>query len=496
MEVSLLKKQSAEQTLTSLSAGSKNTLSHFCGTLRNDCERDIFDDRMHDLLDKVLYDPKLLERVRTHCNRYHYSQSRKEYSQLVTQLESFCKPNHPSFRWNRNYQQSKELMKKQFKSANLKSLIFKSDLDIMDALPKKNTHSGWSYIETGLRQKGEYAEGIFDAYMDQVSQAKHDLSFNKIILPGVRTQCGNIFDEDGTPFNKEAKHKTRLVSMIDIYVIIAELTVAKPIQNWMSNACHWYAGGKDDRVIGSTVNIARSRKDEWISLDYSKYDQSISNWLIEDAFEIIESAFLAINDKELFELVKHDFINKVFIDGYQNLHYSRKGVPSGSMFTQIIDSIVNFLMIQTYMLSQDKIFECIIMGDDNLIYSNSSLDNDHISTYLLKNFGITVNATKSCSGHAKQHPEFLSRSWTYLGPWRTPEILICKLLFPEKFRDYTLVSPELILYSYILAYRMGLDEVMDIVTFCQDLGLRESEVIKVGGKYLPGFLAFRSEYLR
>ena len=490
-----MKKKSAVNTLNCLSAGSKKILSHFCNNLKRDCENDIFDDHMFDLLDVVLKDKEILHRVRSHCNLYNYSQSRKEYSQLVTQLDSFCSPNHPSFRWNRNYQQSKSILKSIFENAKLKSLIYQNDTDIEDALPKKSTHSGWSFVETGLRQKGEYLDGVFGTWVQEVQKAKENSSFNKIILPGIRTQCSNIYNEDGTLTTKNAKHKTRLVSMIDVYVIISELVIAKPIQSWMSNNCRWYAGGKNDNQLHNIVVVEKQNHRNWLSLDYSKYDQSISDWLIYDAFEIIESAFTTIDDKELLEVVKNDFVNKVFIDGDQQLHHSTKGVPSGSMFTQIIDSIVNYLIIQTYMLSINSKFECIIMGDDNLIFSHDDLDKTRLCSYLSKNFGITANDQKTTFGTYKQDPQFLSRTWTMLGPWRTPEILICKLLFPEKFRDYTEIDVKLILYSYILAYRKGIDEIMMVHDFIRDLHVRESQVLRVGGKYLPGYLGFRNEYL-
>lgn len=484
----------AETIQNSLSAGSKKLLTHFCNSLSRDCNDDCFDDRMYDLLKEYALHTESIDFVRGGCNKVGYSQSRKESKQLDAQIDSFCSQDYTSFRWNRNYRESKRLMKKYFSKFHLKPLIYKNDTDIRDAIPKEGTHSGWSFIETGLRLKGEYLDGCFETLTLKIKNALECGTFNTIILPGVRTQCQNAFDDEGKLASEMVKHKTRLVSMIDVYQIMVELKWAKPLQKVLSNVS-WYAGGKNDFRLDYCIDASRNRCYKWISLDYSKYDQSISSWLIEDAFEIIRCAFDDLDDERLFDVMVNDFINKVFVDRNGVLHEAHKGVPSGSMFTQIIDSIVNYLMVQTYFLSINKEFDSYIMGDDNLIFVRFDLDKSEICSYLTKNFGIIVNNDKSSDGYKNDDPEFLSRFWTRQGPWRHPYILASKLMFPERYRNYKRVSPELVLYSYILAYKKGMSELIDVDRFLKLHKFKFEEVLEKGTKYLPGYIGYYYQYI-
>lgn len=501
----IVNRQRALIIKNSLNAGSKRNLVQYCKRLRADYDKVIFDDQVLEVMKRYAKKPIQVEQVRQWCNQSNYNQSTKQYSQIVDQLRRFVEEDYSSFRWNRNYQEAKAILIKYFKSASLKPLCYSSDQDIVDALPKKTTHSGWTYVETGRKRKGDNLEDIYKRFSDETTQAIKNGSFNKPILIGVRTQCGNvytdegerIFDEAGKPI--QAKHKTRMVSMIDLNVIIAELIWAKPLQEFLGIHTAWYAGGKNDRLIEAMIVDYRSKFKYWLSLDYSKYDQSISSWLIYDAFEILSYAFPKIQYPQLWSVIIHDFIHKVFIDGGGNLWESHKGVPSGSMFTQVIDTVVNMLMILTFMISKGKTmsnFKSLIMGDDNLVFVDG-VEKATICSYLQKNFGIEVNVTKTADGDSKvDSPEFLSREWRVGGPYRHPNILICKLLFPERFRDYSLVgvSPQMIFYSYCLAYRKGMMEAFDVDKFYRDYPSLSSEVRVKGFEYLPGYLGYAYQY--
>lgn len=501
----ILNRQRALIIKNSLSAGSKRNLLDYCKRLRADYDKVIFDDQVLGVMNQYAKKPIQVEQVRQWCNQTNYNQSTKQYSQIVLQLERFAQADYTSFRWNQNYQEAKAILSNYFSKASLMPLCYSSDQDIVDALPKKTTHSGWTYVETGRKRKGDNLEDIYKRFSDEVSQAIENGTFNKPILIGVRTQCGNvyndegerIFDDVGKP--AQAKHKTRMVSMIDLNIIIAELIWAKPLQEFLGIHTAWYAGGKNDKLIEAMIVDYRSKHKYWLSLDYSKYDQSISSWLIRDAFEIISHAFVKLQYPQLWNVIIDDFIHKTFIDGEGKIWESHKGVPSGSMFTQIIDSVVNMLMILTFMISKGKTFsdfKSLIMGDDNLIFADG-VKKVEICTYLQKNFGIEANVTKTVDGDSRdESPEFLSRQWRIEGPYRHPNILICKLLFPERFRDYSLqgVTPEMIFYSYCLAYRRGMIEAFDVDRFFKEHPTLRSEVGVKGSEYLPGYLGYAYQY--
>lgn len=493
-------KVTSDVSLNSLASGSKKRLKAFQRHLVNERTKVIFDDQTEAVLDQYALNPNQVFDTKYYLKHlkdqdgYYFSQSLYKYDGIVEALERFQQPNYTSFRWNKNYQNALRDVKEDLSHYRLRSLVYSSDEDMISALPKTDTHSGFTYIETGKKKKGENLGEVFSKYMLVEEQAKGKRSFDRVILPGSRTQGSGAFEETGY-YTGTCKHKTRLVSMVDMFVIFAELKFAKPVQDALATY-YDYAGGKSNAEISKTVLHRKMEYGHYVSLDYSHFDQSINDWQIEDAFEVIASMFIEY-DRELFDVVVHDFIHKKFLCD-KGLVHSDRGVPSGSMFTQLIDTIVNLIMIRTYMNAK-KIwrFRCLAMGDDNIIfYGGATLDLEDISSYLKKNFDVIVNAEKSTSGDRFSDPQFLSMHWTNEGAWRHPNILISKLLYPERFRDYRKqgATPELVVYSYILAYPVGMRQLIDVNKFLLDHPFTYSDLRKLPVGAMSGYLEYKRRY--
>lgn len=478
---------------------SKKRLNDFQRQLASDRTKVQFDDKVLRVLEKYAKDPSYVDETREYLNHlvdplgFAFSRSLKSGSDLDKAIHAFEGDDHTSFRWNKHYRSALAEMMKEYSRFNLVPLSYACDDDVINAIPKLDTHSGWTFILNGKRKKGENLDDIFRRFTSEATEAVANGSFNKPILPGVRTQGSGEFNEDGT-FSYTCKHKTRLVSMIDLMEIIAELRFARPFQNLIAGQ-RFYAGGKPITGLSSIISGMRATYSDYASLDYSAYDQSISSWLIQDAFDVIKQSFRPFTEEEeqLWNVVVHDFIHKTYLskDGFV---YSHKGVPSGSMFTQIIDSIVNRLMVLTFLKSEDIRGEMLIMGDDNLIYYHAKEDYrgeafvSDIASYLTKNFGIKCNSAKSSYGRKWDDPEFLSRYWRFGGEWRHPRELISRLLFSERFRKYDeQTTPELVVYSYILAYRLGMNDFFRVEDFLRDMKFSPKDLLKLSNKYLPGY---------
>lgn len=496
-----------------LDTGSTKRLNSFRSSLFNRSE-DVkvpFDDRVKDVILDYTKNRRIYEDELAYLDSIKYG-AQFVQGQIEMQLDRFRDDENgtgsqylrPSFRWNRNYQDAKaevaKLLETRFK---LNVCEFKSDHDIAGAIPKLKAHAGFSYILTGLRRKGEYIEGSYDQFTIELRNAKQNGSFNKPILPGTRLQCSGAYS-DGERTGT-CKHKVRLVSMIDIYQVLAEMMFAIPFQSYLGKK-DFYVGGKDDASICDIINYNRSKFPEWMTLDYSHYDQSIPSWLIEDAFKLIWDCCFSSGSRNyhwkwLWDVIVNDFITKKFV-GPDGLISSNHGVPSGSMFTQIIDTIVNLLMINTYLLSKGNRtsdYFMIICGDDNLIFSKQKLDAQDISGYLLRNFGIECHPDKCSQGCRAESPEFLSRVWETLGAWRDPKELFAKMVYPEKFRDYhgnKQLSPELIVYSYILSYPLGMRELMDVERFKKDNELQLGSWSDAILDYQTGYLSYFVRYVK
>lgn len=466
--------------------------------LSKDRDPMLFDSRIYDMMMKYSLDVKQVEEVVAQADSINYSTSKYEYGQIEEQIQRFEMENVKYFGYNRNLKRAKARILKEMAGVHLKSLVYEGNDDIIDRLPKKDAHAGFSFLVTGLRTKGEYSEDIFPKVLKLEEEAKKKGRFDLPIMIASRTQASIPFSDDDE-FTGESKNKSRLVAMEDIHLVSSEMRFARPVQDAMSEL-DWYVGGKSDSQINVMLNQARRSYYNWLSIDYSGYDQSVSSWLIMEAFDIIRELFREDEnfDESLFKAVTFSFCNKEFIDGDGNLRKSVKGIPSGSMFTQIIGTLVNRLMILTYCESQDiQDIWMTIMGDDNIMYTRTPIDREHLESYLNANFGVKVNGSKSSSGLSQEDPEFLSRKWSFDGGYRPKSTLILKMAYPERYRDYAkgYVLPEVIIYSYILAYGASMHGMIDIPRFYRDFPNLSNKLKELGTQGLSGYLRYQIEYL-
>lgn len=135
-----------------------------------------------------------------------------------------------------------------------------------------------------------------------------------------------------------------------------------------------------------------------LSLDYSKYDLSISRGLLFYTFKQFKSCF-RLNKKqdELFEtLIQVHVSCPVATSAYGKplLFQKRAGMLSGSVFTNFMDSLMNLIMI-CYTLRKNKHdpfnFLIKVKGDDTLIGSNIELQPSMFTRDLAQHFGANVS---------------------------------------------------------------------------------------------------------
>lgn len=490
-----------EFVVNGLDSGQIKRLNQFESRLQTDSDKRIFDDQVRDLILRYQKVPGYVEKVNWFLDHERnskdqlFSQSKYEWEQLKEALSRFQDVHAPNRGHNPHYRKAVNDLKSVFQAMRLHMLVYSSDTDIISNLPKTDTHSGFTYIETGRKKKVDNMVGIYSKYCSSNKAAKECGSFNRPLLPGSRTQGSLPTDEEGNLI-AEWKLKSRLISMVDLQVIIAEVQFAKPLQDSMA---YWkgYAGGKDEMEQSAIIRTMRGMFNQCLSLDYSAYDQSLPAWLLKDVFSILREAFRYDQkfDEQLWNVVVHDFIHKFWlVPG--GCVMADHGVPSGSMFTQIVDSVANHLMINTVMnIMGVQTYQCFVMGDDNIIYYNEC-DVKRLQEILQYMFGVRVNQDKSATFSRHEDPEFLSRYWRMDGKqWRQPQVLIAKLLFPERRREYTgTATPDLVVYSYILAYRAGMESWMDVERFLLDHKYGRADLLRAPTGTLSGYLEFTRRY--
>lgn len=171
------------------------------------------------------------------------------------------------------------------------------------------------------------------------------------------------------------------------------------------------------------------------AIDFSKFDASISPRLISIAFRILETWFDFDKDQlAVWDKVINYFIHTPILmpDGY--VWMKHQGVPSGSYFTQMVDSIINYLVIQYVMLktSGEAATNCLVLGDDSVFSSTHWVSLSDIASHA-KSLGLTVNVEKSGRFRQGESVTFLGHEWKHSLVDRPIEDVAKRLCFPERW---------------------------------------------------------------
>jgi len=436
------------------------------------------------------------EQVETACKRFACDTDDKELDIVRTPRGSWRFTNRAARR------KLTQLLKQILPPGGLKMVHLKSEEDIKQVLTTLDTSAGWSgYTIPGIEgtKKKDLKMVMVAELRTRFAQAKQEGSFATPVMVFSRSQTSLPFSDDfkeRVPENMT--YKTRAVCAVDVFVILAEASFSRVIQDLMSKAS-FYAGGKDDNQTSDLLACMKSKHKYWTSIDFSHYDQSVQAWVISDAFDILRELFSEDDefDEDLWNVVKHDFIHKVLYGPGGKLFFSRNGVPSGSMFTQIIDTLCNFIMIESYLQSRGITnSDMMIMGDDNIFFTDVPINLVDMQGYMRSVYGMTMHPHKCTSGTNADHPEFLSRVWTPQGVYRNPIKLLIRMLYPERRREYDKkeFTPSDVLYAYYLCFPLGMLELLDPDKFRKWLSYYRGQHSAIDPSALSGITRYRLLY--
>lgn len=171
-----------------------------------------------------------------------------------------------------------------------------------------------------------------------------------------------------------------------------------------------------------------------VSIDFSAYDASITAPLIKLSFNYFRSLFQA-QFRSGLDYIEERFrtIGLITPDGVLE---GEHGVPSGSTFTNEVDSVVQFLVARDSKLVTMSL--CQIQGDDGLYATPEPLKLiEHFQS-----FGLNVNVEKSVNStnHALYlqnlyHPRYRKSNGIIPGVYSTNRCLN-RLIYQERFDDF------------------------------------------------------------
>jgi len=198
--------------------------------------------------------------------------------------------------------------------------------------------------------------------------------------------------------------KIRLIYVYPAAVTLIEQTFVTPLlQHFMAipkTRCPYAIGNNLSDLVLFYNNAQRHKY--VLSLDFSRYDLTVPTELIVASFSIIKSMF-ALNhfQAQIFDFIGNYFISCPilgFIDEKPSLFYKKRGIPSGSSFTNVIGTIANLLIwsiyeIESGMHSDPSYIKTL--GDDIIIATSRQYSLIEISAFIKEKFGMELNVEKS-----------------------------------------------------------------------------------------------------
>lgn len=289
----------------------------------------------------------------------------------------------------------------------------------------------------GLTAYGENKLEAFAVGLDKAVKILCDGKAPSPCLAGVRTQ---------------RKEKTRLVWMYPLEMTIIEALIARPLIDRFKGRRHVMTFGTTSHELGMRLRSSASNAEYHYSLDYSHFDASVNPFLIQCAFnafrtwfDLSSEVYPGVTLAQVFDLVERYFITTPIVMPKRDSTYpvmvtgKTGGVPSGSYFTQLVDSFANVCLIQaasakfSLHIADDNLY---VLGDDCLFFCNVPSMLPQVSSFITS-FGFKVNTSKGSHGLSTDRIEYLGRSWVNGYPLRTYVQVTRGALYPEKYRRYS-----------------------------------------------------------
>lgn len=293
-----------------------------------------------------------------------------------------------------------------------------------------------------------------DTHMRAVSQANklvRDLFEDKETIQGaLENSVPDIaFTRTQLTYLPE-KLKVRNVWGEHFTYILLEGLFASPIMHYFVENETFFHIGADPRV--SVTDLLRSLQrdhntDFFYSFDWSQFDATAQRWEIEFAFQLVENMLEFPNQitRLAFNFTKELFMTRKIAAPDGNIYVKIHGVPSGSYYTILMDSIINLVRI-LYMFKRftGKFpYRVYTQGDDSLVATEKGQRIDlHYSEHEVKRFYWKLNSAKCAQGQSVNEVEFLSRTIFGSDTYRDPLKLERLALYPE----YPVTSGQISLY--------------------------------------------------
>nr|UDL14380.1 MAG: putative RNA-dependent RNA polymerase [Partitiviridae sp.] len=248
------------------------------------------------------------------------------------------------------------------------------------------------------------------------------------------------------------KEKIRAVWGTPMDVVCEEFRFFKPYITWLeqTNAPIAYRVEMATGGMSYINDMCRRHPNQpMVMTDYSQFDASIPAWLIRDAFQIVFDSFdltkVIGSDGKTWNVKPHRTNARIrkliqyFINTPIRMPDGRRfrksgGVPSGSVFTNIIDTIVNAIVMRyvSYHTTGNLPLAEMYLGDDSFLILRGIVNLKDMSELALESFGMIIHPEKSYVTTNPGNVQFLGYYNRGGLPFKPQAALVASFIYPER----------------------------------------------------------------
>lgn len=247
--------------------------------------------------------------------------------------------------------------------------------------------------------------------------------------------------------SKIGDNKVRPVWAYPLHVLCEEARYAVPLTRLMKNQdiMQHSAYGMEMMKGGMTWlnhQLKRAKADgagKFLCADFSAFDASIPAWLIRDIFKIIAEKFnMDAADQRKYKRIVNYFINTPIRNMDGRRFEKDHGIPSGTMFTNIMGTCVNFVMMHftlPLVAGDIKFLNCF--GDDSItaLTDKSVINVADLSSAFRAAFGVELNVKKSYWTASLTNIHYLGYYNYHGDPHKPTAELVASMMYPQYFKD-------------------------------------------------------------
>nr|QED42916.1 putative RdRp [Entomophthora partitivirus D] len=361
------------------------------------------------------------------------------YDALIDDLFEYDREHVPRGRMSDEskviYKMVLESIKDDLGKPNLTPMTFEEVRSLPDFPGAKSP--GLPYKNQGFRTKSE----VFDdpLKLKNLKSTWSDVGLGKhVVLPDV---C--LFARAQIARYPEKKIRATWGYSFDVYM--EEARFFYPIQEFIKKHEHNFpiAYGLEMAKGGmSSINdmLTRNRGCKYVISDWSKFDKTVPLWLIRDAFQLLNGLIcpevMGAHSKRRWKKIVDYFCETPIRTCKGERFMVIGGVPSGSCFTNIIDSIINCIVTRflSYQTTSEFPLGEIFLGDDGVFVMKNLVCLEDFASVALLYFGMVLNLDKSYVTTNKQNVQFLGYFNLDGVPFKNLDYLIASFVFPEHRR--------------------------------------------------------------